>query len=96
MVNAVTGMTTVALTGNVHVALFCASRLHTISKSTLPLAVMVLPLVQSHEVMGAKSMWPLDVSTLLLPSLFVLKMMVSFFYLSVSLSLWVCVCVCAW
>lgn len=55
MVNAVTGMATDWLAGKVHVALFCASRLQVMSKSTLPLAVMVEPLVQSHEVMDTKS-----------------------------------------
>lgn len=69
MVNSVTGMTTVSLAGNMHVALFWASRVQDRPKSTLPLAVMVLPLVQSHEVMGAKSMCPVEDGMLLSPSL---------------------------
>lgn len=52
-------------------ALFCASRVQSIAKARLPLAVMVLPFVQSQEVMGSKSMCPVEVSVLLLPSLLV-------------------------
>lgn len=69
MLNSVTGMTTDWLAGKVHVALFCASRLQVMSKSTLPLAVIVEPLVQSQEVMGTKSMRPLEASLLLSPLL---------------------------
>lgn len=63
------GMMTVSPAGMTHVALFWASRVQEMSKSTLPDAEMVLPLVQSHRSLGLKLMVAVLVSALLSPTL---------------------------
>lgn len=54
--------------GITQVALFAASREHAISKSTPPLAWMVLPLVQAHDCIGLMSRRPVLTSVLLSPT----------------------------
>lgn len=54
--------------GITHVALLLVSREQAISKSTLPLALIVLPLLQFHDWFGLMSMWPVLTSVLLLPA----------------------------